>query len=52
MILNEFGVVNPKFYPSWIKNNEKNIWEAPVPYPTDGKTYSWDEQTTNWLETK
>jgi len=25
-------------------------WDAPVPYPDDGKGYSWDEPTTSWIE--
>jgi hypothetical protein len=25
-------------------------WEAPVPMPTDGKRYLWDEQTLSWVE--
>ena len=24
-------------------------WEAPVPYPDDGKTYIWDEATLSWV---
>ncbi len=40
----------PQPYPSWILNNTTWLWEAPVPYPTDGKYYKWDESTTNWVE--
>lgn len=40
-------------YPSWVKNEELNEWESPVPYPVieDGsdKFYIWDENTTSWL---
>jgi hypothetical protein len=25
-------------------------WEPPVAMPTDGKMYSWDEDTTSWVE--
>jgi len=25
-------------------------WEAPVAYPTDDKRYTWDEETTSWVE--
>ena len=39
----------PKPYPSWTLNNNHD-WQAPVPMPTDGKHYSWDEATTSWLE--
>jgi hypothetical protein len=35
---------------SWVLNEETCIWEAPTPYPTDGKNYGWDEQTLSWVE--
>ena len=35
-------------FASWILNEETCQWEAPVPYPTDGVMYSWDEETTDW----
>lgn len=40
--------IPPKPYPSWILNNQTADWEAPVPYPTDGKVYYWDEATLSW----
>lgn len=40
----------PQPYPSWILNNNTWLWESPVPYPTDGKVYIWDETITNWVE--
>ena len=36
-------------YPSWVLD-ENLKWQAPVPYPNDGKTYVWDEATTSWFE--
>jgi hypothetical protein len=43
----------PQPYPSWIKNEELNIWESPTPYPTieegSDESYVWDEDTTSWL---
>lgn len=42
--------IAPKNFESWILNEETCIWEAPTPYPTDGKFYSWDEATTSWVE--
>lgn len=36
-------------YPSWTLNNTSWTWEAPVAYPTDGRTYTWDEQANNWV---
>lgn len=35
---------------SWTLNSNTWTWEAPVPYPTDGKIYRWDEPTTSWVE--
>ena len=37
-------------YPSWVLNETTCLWDAPVPMPTDGKRYSWDEATTSWVE--
>lgn len=42
--------VPPQPYPSWVLNNDTAQWEAPVPMPTDGKMYSWDEATQSWVE--
>ena len=42
--------IAPQPYPSWILNETSCIYEAPVPYPTDGLRYDWDEDTTNWVE--
>jgi len=33
---------------SWVLNEETCLWEAPVPYPTDGLMYQWNEETTEW----
>ena len=42
--------IPPQPYPSWVLDELTAQWEAPVLYPTDGKMYSWDEATQNWLE--
>ena len=42
--------VPPQPYPSWVLNTNTAQWEAPVPYPDDGKRYSWNEQTQSWVE--
>jgi hypothetical protein len=42
--------VPPKPYPSWVLNTNTAQWQAPVPMPTDGKMYSWDEATQSWVE--
>lgn len=37
----------PKPYDSW-HLDENYDWEAPVPYPNDGKIYFWNEENLNW----
>lgn len=44
--------VPPQPYPSWILNPNTAQWEPPVPMPTDGKRYKWDEATQSWIETE
>ena len=39
----------PQPYLSWVLNTQTYLWEAPVPYPTDGQTYDWDEATQSWV---
>jgi len=40
----------PQPFPSWIISAPTWTWQAPVPYPTDGKIYKWDESTISWVE--
>jgi hypothetical protein len=42
--------IAPKLFESWILNEEKCVWETPIPYPTDEKVYYWDEPTVSWVE--
>ena len=42
--------IPPQPFESWTLNEETAQWEAPTPYPDDGKLYSWDEATTSWVE--
>lgn len=44
------GFIPPKPYPSWLLNTTTGLWDPPVPYPTDGKQYTWDEATQSWVE--
>ena len=39
----------PQPYPSWTLNQTTWLWEPPIPYPTDGKLYIWDETTKTWV---
>jgi hypothetical protein len=40
--------ISPKPFDSWTLNEQTCQWEAPVPYPTDGFTYTWNEEELNW----
>jgi hypothetical protein len=42
--------IAPKPYQSWLLNTNTCQWQAPVPYPTDGKNYYWNEETQQWVE--
>jgi hypothetical protein len=39
-----------KTYESWLLDEETCLWQSPIPYPADGKDYSWDEETLSWVE--
>jgi hypothetical protein len=41
----------PKPFPSWTLDANAQ-WQAPTPYPTDDKIYSWNEATLSWEEVK
>lgn len=41
--------IPPKPYPSWVLNEDTCLWESPVPYPTDGGLYTWDEDGQAWV---
>lgn len=41
--------IPPQPYPSWILNDETCLWNAPIPYPEDGKIWYWNEDQQNWL---
>jgi hypothetical protein len=40
--------IPPQPYESWVLNEETCLWDAPVPYPTDGNFYTWNEDTQTW----
>ncbi len=42
--------IPPKPFPSWLLDQTTFDWVAPVPLPTDGKHYRWDEETQSWVE--
>jgi hypothetical protein len=40
--------IAPKPYASWVLDEAKAQWKAPVDYPTDEGRYAWNETTTSW----
>jgi len=41
--------IAPQPFPSWVLVQETCLWGAPMPYPSDGKIYNWDERTLSWV---
>lgn len=44
--------IPPQPYPSWSMDNDSCLWFAPIPKPTDGGAYDWDEAAQQWIQTK
>ena len=50
--------IPPKPFDSWVLNESTWLWDSPVTYPSDGKSYVWDESahqadnTKGWIEDK
>ena len=48
--------IPPQPFSSWTLNNTTCLWEPPMPIPSDGKTYRWDDSlyqsdnTKGWVE--
>jgi hypothetical protein len=40
--------ISHKPFNSWILVEETCLWESPIPYPSDGEEYTWDEPNTSW----
>ena len=45
---NRDAFIPPKPFNSWILNENTCNWESPIPYPSDGSVYSWNEQQQSW----
>lgn len=41
--------IPPKPYPDWVLDTQTWLWIPPIPYPTDGKEYYWDQTTHTWI---
>lgn len=42
--------IPPQPWASWTLNEITCQWEPPIEYPTDDKSYYWDEPTLSWIE--
>jgi hypothetical protein len=40
--------IPPQPYASWVLDQDKAQWKAPVDYPTDEGRYTWNEETLTW----
>jgi hypothetical protein len=40
--------IAPKPFNSWVLNEDTCRWESPIPYPTDGGLYNWNETSKTW----
>ena len=38
----------PQPFASWVLDQTTWLWNVPVPHPTDGEQYVWDEPTISW----
>ena len=42
--------ISQKPYESWTLDEETCNWIPPIPFPTDGKLYQWNEENKLWDE--
>jgi hypothetical protein len=43
------GFVSSQPFDGWVLNEESCRWEPPVQYPNDGKHYTWNQESLNWV---
>ena len=41
--------IAPKPYASWVLDEATCRWTAPVPMPSEGGPWAWDEDTESWV---
>jgi len=39
----------PKPFASWVLDEATCLWTAPVPMPSEGRPWRWDEATLSWV---
>jgi hypothetical protein len=40
--------IPPKPFESWLLDEETCLWNSPIPMPSDGEFYNWNETVGNW----
>jgi hypothetical protein len=40
--------IPPQTFPSWSLNEQTCLWVSPVPYPSDGGFFIWNEASQSW----
>ena len=40
--------IPPTLFDSWVLDESTCQWQAPIPYPTDGFSYFWNEAELAW----
>lgn len=46
------GFISPSPFPSWTLNTSTCQWQAPIPMPTTGGPYMWNEKVEEWMTVK
>ena len=41
--------IAPKPFNSWVLDEAKGKWKAPIPEPHDGKQHKWEESEITWV---
>ena len=42
--------IPPKIFDNFILDTNTYKWIPPIPYPTDGEHYVWDDKTNQWVD--
>ena len=42
--------IAPQPFNSWVLDEITCQWDSPIPYPSDGKMYRWNEESLSWVE--
>ena len=40
--------IPPQPFPSWILDESTCLWNSPIPAPSDGQPYTWNEISGSW----